>query len=141
MMPEDRKNLMSGIDDAELDSALKNFRQSVHAWSDATYSRPRTVKAGARTAVWRRAAGWAMGCVLVLTVASGGVYQHERQVEQARQAKLAEQQEEQRRIAAQRTAEDEDALLKHVDSDISRQVPAAMDPLAGLVDVGTSKQP
>jgi hypothetical protein len=142
MTPEEKKNRMSGVGDAELNEALKNFRQSVHAWSDASYNRPRAVTAGARTTVWRRAAGWAMGCVLVAGVASGGLYQHERQVEQARQAKLAQQQEDQRsRAAAQRAAEDEDALLKHVDSDISRQVPAAMDPLAGLVDEETSKQP
>ena len=140
-MPEDKRDRMNGVEDAELDAALRSFRQSVHAWSDAAYNRPRTVKVGARASVWRRAAGWAMGCVLVAGVASGGAYQYARQVDQARQAKLVQQQEEQRRAAAEHAAEDEDALLTHVDSDISRQVPAAMDSLAGLVDEETSKQP
>jgi hypothetical protein len=86
-------------------------------------------------------AGWAMGCVLVLGVGSAGVYEHGRRVETAReQAKLAAQQEAQRKLAVQNSALDEDALLLHVDSDVARQVPAAMDPLAGLVDVEESKQ-
>jgi hypothetical protein len=142
MMPEERNGMKDAMLDAELESALNNFRQSVHAWSDAEFRRPRRVKAPAPRAVWRMAAGWAMGCVLVLGVASGGAYEYERRAElkqeQARQAKLAEQQAEQRKLAEQTAAEDEDALLAHVDSDVARQVPAAMDPLAGLVDEGVS---
>jgi hypothetical protein len=154
MMPEERSRMQderlgAGLEpelDSELVSALGNFRLSVHAWSEAEFSRPRTAKAPTRTAVWRKAAGWALGCVLVLGVASGGAYKHERYLqEQARQAKLAEQQEAQRKLAEQSAAkgvaEDEDALLRRVDSDVARQVPAAMDPLAGLVDVEESKQP
>ena len=80
MMPEDRNEMRDGMVDAELDSALKNFRLSVRAWSEAELSRPRTVKAPTRTAVWRMAAGWAMGCVLVLGVGSVGVHEHERRV-------------------------------------------------------------
>ena len=140
MMPEERNEMRDGVMDieleSELDSALRNFRLSARAWSEAEYGRPRRSAAATRTATWRMAAGWAMGCVLVLGAASGGVYEHERRVtlEQERQAKLAEQQEEQRKLAAQNAALDEDALLAHVDSDVARQVPAAMDPLAGLVD-------
>ena len=145
MMPEEKNKMQQdGELEQELASALRNFRMSVHAWSEAAYSRPRTTAAQARTATWRRAAGWAMGCVLVLGAASGGAYEHARQVERsaelARQARLAAQQEEQRRVLAEQAAEDEDALLTHVDSDISRQVPAAMDSLAGLVGESTRKQ-
>lgn len=144
MMPEERKKMRDGMLDTELEpeltSALRNFRLSAHAWSEAAYNRPRTAAAPVRTAVWRRATGWAMGCVLVLAAASGGVYEHGRQMDQerARQAKVAEQQAEQRRAAAVQAAEDEDALLTRVDSDIARKVPAAMDPLAGLADVESS---
>jgi hypothetical protein len=140
MMPGDEKNSRNGIQDAELNAVLRNFRQSVHAWSEAAYNRPRTVATVTHASVWRKATGWAMGCVLVLGVASGAVYQHERLAEQARQAKIAAQQDQQRRAAALKSAEDADALLARVDSDISRQVPAAMDPLAGLVDEGNSKE-
>ena len=127
--------------DAELDSALREFKMSMHAWSEAELSRPRLVKAPTRTAIWRMAAGWAMGCVLVLGVGSAGVYEHGRRVETAReQAKVAAEQEAQRKLAAQNAALDEDALLLHVDSDVARQVPAAMDPLTGLMDVEETKQ-
>jgi hypothetical protein len=141
MMADERNGMRDGMLDVELESALKDFRRSVHAWSEAELSRPRTVKTPTRTAVWRMAAGWAMGCVLVLGVGSAGVYEHGRRVEAAReQAKLAAQQEAQRRLAVQNSALDEDALLLHVDSDVARQVPAALDPLAGLVDVEESQQ-
>jgi hypothetical protein len=150
MMPEKRNEMRDEMTGAELESelvsALKNFRLSVHAWSEAEFSRPRMANVKAPKTVWRMAAGWAMGCVLVLGVASGGAYEYERRVElkqeQARQAMLAEQQEAQRKLAEQaaaQSAEDEDALLAHVDSDVARQVPAALDPLAGLVDDGVSK--
>jgi len=49
-------------------------------------------------------------------------------------------QEAEQKLAAENAALDEDALLQHVDSDVARQVPTAMDPLAGLVDVNESKQ-
>ncbi|MGA2249436.1 hypothetical protein [Terracidiphilus sp.] len=141
MMADERDGMRDGMLDAELDSALKDFRRSVHAWSEAELSRPRMVKAPMRTAVWRMAAGWAMGCVLVLGVGSAGVYEHGLRVEAAReQAKVAAEQEAQRKLAAQNAALDEDALLLHVDSDVARQVPAAMDPLTGLVDTEDAKQ-
>ena len=46
-----------------LAEALRNFKASVDAWSEAAYSRPRTVAATKRHS-WRLAAGWALGCVL-----------------------------------------------------------------------------
>src|ERR1700761_2341345 len=135
MMADERNKMRDELlnADAELHSALREFKMSMHAWSEAELSRPRTVKVTARTPVWRMAAGWAMGCVLVLGVGSAGVYEHEHRVatEHMQQAKLAEQQEAERKLAAQNAALDEDALLRHVDSDVARQVPAAMDPLAG----------
>lgn len=115
----------------ELEEALRNFRLSVHAWSDAAYSRPRTAVVPTRASVWRAASGWALGCVLVAGIATGGFYQHQRDVEHQRQA-AAERQREDQLLAAHRN-EDSDTLLSHVNSDVARQVPTAMDPLAGLV--------
>ena len=119
------------LNDAELERALCNFRNSVHAWSEAELSRPRTVHTAVRRASWRLAAGWVFGCVLVVGGASAGV--HERNVRIER-AKVAAQQEaeHQRQLAAQRAKEDEELLAK-VDSDISKEVPAAMEPLAQLM--------
>jgi hypothetical protein len=124
-LPED------GLNDPELEQALCNFRNSVHAWSEAELSRPRTVQTAVHRASWRLAAGWALGCVLVVGGASAGV--HERNVRIER-AKMAAQQEaeHQRQLAAQRAKEDEELLAK-VDSDISKEVPAAMEPLAQLM--------
>lgn len=116
--------------DAVLHQALKNFQSSVHAWSEAEYSKPRT---GTRVhyTSWRTAAGWVMGCVLALGSLTGALYQHHHNKELA---KIAAEQAAQQKIAAelQRQKENED-LLAQVDSDVSRQVPSAMEPLAQLM--------
>jgi hypothetical protein len=118
--------------DPELEQALKNFRLSVHAWAEAAYSRPRT--AAARTVrhrSWRLAAGWALGCVLAVGGVSGGVYEHHHRQELAR-IEAARQAELQKQAAEQRAREEEDLLAK-VDSDVSREAPSAMEPLAQLM--------
>ena len=120
--------------DSELQEALTNFRLSVHAWSEAAFNRPRTaVAAVAPRQVWRLAAGWALGCVLVVGGASAGVWQHHQREMRSVAARVAEQQ---RLVAQQREQqarqEDEDLLAK-VDSDVSREVPVAMEPLAQLM--------
>lgn len=114
--------------DGELDKALSNFRRGVHAWSDAEYHRARPVAAPVRVSLWRPAAGWALASAIVLGVATGGVQQHLRQVETARQA-AAHQAELDRQAKAAKAAEDVDSLLANVDRDVSRQLPAAMDAL------------
>jgi hypothetical protein len=120
--------------DSELQEALTNFRLSVHAWSDAAFSHSRTAAAAvAPRQVWRLAAGWALGCVLVVGGASAGVWQHHQREMRIAAARVAEQQ---RLVAQQRERqarqEDEDLLAK-VDSDVSREVPVAMEPLAQLM--------
>jgi hypothetical protein len=130
--------------DAEMQDVLKDFRLSVHATSDAAYNRPRTAVLAVRHRSWRLAAGWALGCVLVAGSASGLVYdRHHKQVV-ARQAEAARQ-AEQKRLLAQEQArldqarEEEEDLLAKVDSDVSREVPSAMEPLAQLVAGDASK--
>jgi|WetSurMetagenome_2_1015567.scaffolds.fasta_scaffold700626_2 hypothetical protein len=118
-------------EEGELDEALSNFRLSVHAWSDAEFSRPRAAVQHVRRRIWRLAAGWALGCVLIAGTASGGVYQHlhRQQLARIEAARIAEQQ----RLAAIERARQEEDLLAKVDSVISREVPSAMEPLARLM--------
>jgi hypothetical protein len=125
--------------DAVLEDALKSFRQSVHAWSDAAYVRPRGEVRVAAHSGWRLATAWALGCVLTAGGVSGAVYErHHRQV-LAAQAREAQQQKA-LQLAEQQRAQVTDAdLLATVDSDISRTVPAAMEPLAQLMDESQSQ--
>jgi hypothetical protein len=103
--------------DQEMEQVLRDFRLSVHAWSDAVYQRPRLVEVAPRRMAWRSAAAWALGSVLVISGAGGGLLEHQYQKEQAR-------------IAAVREAE---AELAKVDNDVSREVPNALEPLAQLM--------
>jgi hypothetical protein len=131
--------------DAELDEALRDFRMSVHAWSAVAYNRPRTLPAGsARKHLWQLASAWALGCALMVAGVSGGVFAHFHRP----QAAVGQQPRQETRIAEsrmdeagqpaveqrnQRAPEEEEDLLAKVDSDVSRQVPAAMEPLAQLM--------
>lgn len=142
-MPVQRAQTMAQENDemdAMLNQALQNFRQSVDAWSDAAYSRPRrALVAAPRRSVWRLVAGWALGCALLAASVSGGFYvRHEQKVE--KQAKLAAAREaEHERLQADLRAREEQNLLARVDSDVSRDVPSALEPLAALMEDGSSE--
>lgn len=128
-MNENRIDLPENEDKA-LNEALGLFRQSVHAWSEAAYVRPRSVPAAARRGVAGRVAAWALGIALAAGLAGGGAWERHNQ----ELARVAAQQaaEHQRQHAAEKALETEE-LLAQVDSDISRQVPASMEPLAQLM--------
>lgn len=113
--------------DPDVEQALRDFRSSVHAWSDAVYRQPRLVEAAPRRTVWRTAAAWALGSVLVAGGAWGGVLEHQHRQEQDRLARLR-QQEQDRRIQEQKARQAEQELAL-VDSDVSREVPDALEPL------------
>ena len=117
--------------DQHLEAALRNFKLSVDAWSEAAYSTRRIPQSAPRRN-WRPAAAWALGCALVASSVSGVVYQrHEKQVKAKQDlAKLVEQQKQ----AADLQAVNEEDLLASVDSDVSRQVPSAMEPLAQMAE-------
>jgi hypothetical protein len=119
------------ISDLNLDEALRNFKLSVAAWSEAEYTTRRVVELAPRRN-WRPVAAWALGCALVASSISGVVYQRHEQQVQAKQAaaRLAAQQKQ----AADQAAVDEEQLLASVDSDVSRQVPSAMEPLAQMAE-------
>jgi 3-oxoacyl-[acyl-carrier-protein] synthase III len=124
-----------------LNKALGEFRLSVHAWSDAAYGRTRTAVVPNPRRVWWLAAGWALGCVLVAGGASAGVWEHHQHqqemriaaahaVGQQRQATQVREQQVREEKADLLTRED---LLAKVDKDVSREVPAAMEPLGQLM--------
>jgi hypothetical protein len=126
------------VADPVLKQALGHFRRSMHAWSEAAYSAPRTQAQIAVRRSWRMAVAWALGLVVAAGSLSGGLYErHHQQV----LAKLkAEQEAKQRQLAVQqRTRQEDEDLLATVDSDISREVPAAMEPLAQLMDSNTGQ--
>jgi hypothetical protein len=150
-----RDKFAGEIEDPAVAEALNNFKASMNAWSEAAYNRPRTVVNAARPG-WRPATGLALGCVLVAGAAAGVVHERHQRLEQARIAaiKAAAQKTAQERAAARQSAtasapieaaarptpanakaqEEDSDLLATVDRDVSREVPAAMEPLAQLVE-------
>jgi hypothetical protein len=115
----------------EFGEALGNFKASVDAWSEAMMSRPREVKAPARTN-WSAITKWALGCVVFAGTVSGGVYQNHKQQEAAKveAARVAEQQRE---LSAHQMKIQDDELMASVDSEIAREVPSALEPMASLM--------
>jgi hypothetical protein len=134
------ESLAGENEDPVVAQALKNFKASVDGWSEAAMSRPRTVKTVRHS--WRLATAWALGCVLAAASLSGGLYERHHRQDLARiaAAQKAQQQDADatRHAATGAIAEDQD-LLATVDSDISREVPAAMEPLAQLMDDNGTK--
>ena len=116
----------------ELREALGDFKLSVDAWSEAMISRPREAKAPVR-ANWSAVTKWALGSAVFAGTVSSGVYQNHKQVEAAKveAARIAEQQPE---MEAARVAKaNEEDLMANIDSDVARQVPSALQPLASLM--------
>jgi phosphosulfolactate phosphohydrolase-like enzyme len=145
-----RDKLAGEIEDPVVAGALENFKASVDAWSEAAYSRPRKAVKTARHS-WRLAASWALGCVLAAGSLAGSLYERHQQQELARIAaekaaqkaaqglapakqSAAETVTDKRPTAAMNANGGDEDLLATVDSDVSRVVPAAMDPLAQLMN-------
>jgi thioredoxin-like negative regulator of GroEL len=134
--------------EAELKQVLQSFRESVHAWSDAEYGRPRSAALTTVHHTWRWAAAWALGCVLALGGLSAGLYQrHQKELaantaaQQKTFVSAAEAMDEAPATEAQvgqvaqiDPSEPDANLLAAVDSDVSRQVSSAMEPLAQLME-------
>jgi len=128
--------------DPLLAEALGHFKASVDAWSAGAMSRPRKSVAAARrgATAWRTAGGWALGLVLAAGSVAGVLYERHHRQESARMAAIkgvAEKAAQERAMAKEPAAlgaaiKDED-LLATVDNDISRAVPAAMEPLAQMM--------
>jgi len=123
-----------GLDaqDQTLKQALSDFKANVCAWSTAEFNRPRTVSVTVVRRTWRMAAGWALASVLLAGALSGGVFEQRYRREQERIA-AARTAEHQREVAAaQARAKAEADLFAQVDTDVSQEVPDALEPLAEL---------
>ena len=68
---------------------------------------------------------------MVVGTVSGGVYEHHRKQEIDRAA-AAQAAEHERQVAAAEAKEEED-LMANVDSDVAREVPSALEPMASLM--------
>ncbi len=121
--------------DEALEQTLKDFRSSVHAWSEAEYSRPDNPVRVYWTS-WRVAASWALGCVLAVGSLAGGLYERHHLQERAKIAAAATAR--QQKLAAEQRKENEDLLAK-IDSDVSRDVPSAMEPLAQMMALDSTQ--
>jgi hypothetical protein len=127
--------------DPELEAVLKDFRASVHAWSEAAYqssidaadrSRALVLSPAPRRTLWNRSLAWALSLVLMAIIGTEGIHQyHQKQL--ARQVAIQRELEHQRKVVQQQHAREVDELLARVDSDVSREVPSAMEPLASLM--------
>ena len=118
--------------DAELGEALKNFRSNVHAWGEGEHGRTRQVRT-LHELSWRMAASWALGCVLAAGSVSGVFFERHHQQELAKIAAAEQAARQQKLEAEQRALKEDEDLLAKVDSDVSREVPSAMEPLAQLM--------
>jgi cell division protein FtsL len=132
-------------EDAQVELALRNYRDSVRAWSEQEFRNVRTVRRSRWDGFWRVLAnpvlGWSLACALV--VASVGIpanVHHQRQLVAERNAEVLRQQQLQREAAQQEAvAMSDDELLAHVDSDIAQAAPDAMEPLASLMSDSSAK--
>jgi hypothetical protein len=120
---------MADVNDPAVQTALRNFRGSVNAWSDAAYHRPRTVAIARPGIAWRRVTG----SVLALAISAGlvGTAGYERH--QANVAAMKQKQFQQQRLLAEQHAREAEDLMANIDSDVAREVPSAMEPLAQLM--------
>jgi hypothetical protein len=147
-----RDKLSGEIDDPIVAGALKHFKTSVDAWSESAYSRQRTPVMNTRQ-IWRLAASWALGCLLAAGSLAGSLYERHVRQESARVAAIKAAQQKaavertvteqpvaatndatRPRIAVKKAASEDEYLLATVDSDVSRQVPSAMEPLAQMME-------
>jgi len=127
--------------DPVLQQALGDFKSSVHAWSDAAYNRTRTATRAVVRKSWQMAAVWSLSVLLVAGTLSGGFYEHHQRVVAAQLVaqRVAEQQKQAALKRAQKEAQEEEEMFASVDTAVSREVPAAMEPLAQLSEESESR--
>jgi hypothetical protein len=118
----------------EIEQALGEFRSSVKAWSEATLRQPMAAAAPApRGLAWRGRLAWALGFVLAIGATSGAIYENHHQRVLAWQAQQRVVKLQEQRAQAARQAAEMDQLMANVDSDVSQEVPDALEPLAQMM--------
>ncbi len=134
--------------EARIEQALKNFRGSVKAWSDAEFATPREVRRSRWSAMWmtltRPAVSGALAAVLA-TASIGvpvAVVHHQQVVAEQRQEAANRQKAIQVRQARENEVQpmDDADLMTEVDSDIAQEAPDALQPLASLMSDSGSSQ-
>lgn len=135
-----RRQFDEAAKDPELEAVLNDFRASVHTRSEAIYrsrfgstvrSRALVLSSASRRILWRQSMAWGLSVVLTAAVVSAGLFQYHLK-EVARQSAIQRELDRQRMVSQQHARETDD-LLARVDSDVSRETPSAMEPLASLM--------
>lgn len=129
------------MDDARIDQALRNFRGSVKAWSDAEFVKPREVRRSRWNSIWMMLTRPAVSGAMAAVVAAGCIFipaavVHQHQVAAEQRQEAINRTNRQRAMEAQERAAqamDDSALMTEVDSDIAQEAPDAMQPLASLM--------
>jgi hypothetical protein len=142
---KDEKRIQE-MDDEQVEAALRNFRASVHGWSEQEFSRARTIKRSPWDAVFRALAhpvmAWTLASALVVTSVGVPVkLHHDREAAAESAAAIQRQRALEKATAAQEAANSmtDDELMDHVDSDIAQAAPDAMQPLASLMTDTSAK--
>ena len=124
--------------DPMLEAVLHDFRASVRAWSEAKYRSGNEAAYRGKSLVlspvphrtlWNRSLAWSLSLALALGAGSATFYEYHQQ-QLARAVAAQREADHQRQLAAAQHTREVDDLLAMVDSDVSREVPSAMEALA-----------
>jgi len=138
----EKRNELNGISDEheeiQVSEALRHFRESVHAWSEEEYARPRISKRKSTFFMMRRPAlNWAAAAVLGITVVAVPAIHHLQQ----ERSKSSQKVDYQKPAAEKQMAyANDEELLSHVDEDIAQDTPDAMEPLASLMTESSARR-
>jgi len=134
------------VSDAELELALKNFKSSVHSWSEQEFARTRPVNLAMKVGFWSRmrtpVLAGAMGLAMAVTAVTVPVkIHHDNVVAAQRAAAEARQKQLEAENAAKLATESitDEELLSHVDTDIAQATPYALEPLANMMEDSAKK--
>jgi len=127
-----------GTSEPELEAAVATFRTHVHAWSAEMLGRERRGDMQHGAAWWSMANRWrltaaTLALIVALSGATGSVVWHEQVVQRTRVETTAVEMRQQEAETARRNLQDEE-LLNEVDRGVAQGTPAAMEPLASLME-------